>query len=329
LLGLTTGADVVAHVRIVQPDAQLVVPESGERRAVVVAELRELVKGSLEPGAPLRFATHGHGVAEYLAGEEAVVFLAAIGRSRELDALAVTGLRWVSFQEDDSRYALGPDDRKPLLEALRGYVAAEALAAPGARLQAQRAATLTLLTSGIPRLATSAVQDLAISGDVPLVSVEDAPLLLERVVDSPEAPAGLRSALLSELARRGFVDGTPHWLRLLRTTSKPELLQVIRAAGQHPSAAVDEALIDLLGGKDPEVAAAAALALAPPAHADATPSLAASLDHPESRVRMAAIRALGRIPTPAARSALETAAAEHGDPETRRRAAAEVRAASR
>jgi HEAT repeat protein len=153
--------------------------------------------------------------------------------------------------------------------------------------------------------------------------------LLERVVDSPEAPAGLRSALLSELARRGFVDGTPHWLRLLRTTSKPELLQVIRAAGQHPSAAVDEALIDMLGGKDPEVAAAAALALAPPAHADATPSLAASLDHPESRVRMAAIRALGRIPTPAARSALETAAAEPGEPETRRRAAAEVRAASR
>jgi len=328
LLGLTLGADVVAHVRILEPNAQVVLPESGQRRGVVVAELRELLKGSLEPGAPLRFATHGHGVAEYVAGEQAVVFLAGIERSRELDALAVTGLRWVSFQEHDARFVLDSSNRKPLLAALRGYVSAEGEGEPEARLRKQRAVTLALLTSGIPRLAESAVQDLAGAGEVPLVTVEDVPLLLERVVDSPEAPAGLRAALLSELARRGFVDGAPHWVRLLRTTSKPELLQVVRAAGQHPSPAVDETLVAMLGGDDSEIAAAAALALGTPAHADATPSLAASLDHPEPRVRMAAIRALGRIPTPAAQRALETAAAEHTDLDTRRRAAAEVRAAT-
>jgi hypothetical protein len=329
LHGLTSGADVVAHVRILDPNAQVVMQDSGERRPVVVVELREVIKGAVEPGAQLRFATHGHGVAEYAAGEEAVVFLAGIGRSRELETLAATGLRWVSFQEHDARYALTPDDREPLLAALRGYVQAEAQAEPGARLQALRAVTLALLTSGHTRLAHSAVQDLVISNDIPLVTADDVPLLLERVVDSPKANAGLRAALLSELDRRGFVTGSAHWLTLLRTTRKPEQLQVIRAAGQHPSAEVDAALVAMLGGEDDEIAAAAALALGGPAHATATKPLAAALGHSDRRVRMAAIRALGRIPTPAARKALEAAAAEHSDLATRRRAAAEIRTVAR
>ncbi len=215
LLGLVAGADVVAHVRVVDPDAAVVLGASGERRPVVLVELREVLKGEGAPGDPLRFATHGHGVAEYAAGEEAVVFLAALERSRELDVLTTSGLRWVSFQEHDARYVLARENRTQLLAALRGYVAAEAQTEAAARLQALREVTLQLLTSGDARLAASAVQDLAVSDRIPLVRDEDVPRLLEHVVTSPQAPPGIRIAVLSELERRGFVEGSPHWMTLL------------------------------------------------------------------------------------------------------------------
>jgi HEAT repeat protein len=103
----------------------------------------------------------------------------------------------------------------------------------------------------------------------------------------------------------------------------------VRAAGRHPSPEIDAALVGMLAGGDDQVAEAAALALGDPAHADAAEALAIALDRPEPRVRMAAIRALGRIGTPEAREALETVAETHKDPATRHRATAEIRTLAR
>ena len=329
LLGLVGSADLVAYVRVVDPHGTVVVEETGERRPVVRVELREVFKGEGEPGESLSFASHGHGVAEYAKGEEALVFLAPVARSRELDALQAADLRWVSSQEHDARYLLTPETRARLLAAVRGYVAAEGLSQPEARVKALRGVTLDLLTSGDARLGASAVQDLVLAGPIPLVTAEDVPRLLVDVVSSQEASIGVRIGLLAELQRRSLVEGAPLWLALLRNTAKPHLLQVVRAAGRHPSPEVDAALVGMLAGGDDQVAEAAALALGDPAHADAAEALAIALDRPEPRVRMAAIRALGRIGTSEAREALETVAETHKDPATRHRATAEIRTLAR
>jgi hypothetical protein len=329
LLSLVGGAERVAHVQIVDPSALVVLEESGERRPVVVASLRTALKGGGESGENLRFATHGHGMDGYLDGEEGIVFLAPLERSRELAALAAAGVRWVSFQDHDVRYVVTPENRARLLGAIQAYVAAEALAEPGARLAALRRVTLDLIGSGDLRLASGAVQDLALSGDLPLVTAADAPGLVERVVTSPAHPLGVRLALLSELDRRRLVDGPSLWLALLRDTPMPDRVQVARVAGRHPSPAVGAELVALLGSDDDALAAGAALALGSPAHAQATPSLARALEHPDPRVRRAAIRALAAIGTPAARDVLAAAGESHDDPDTRRRAAAAVRALDR
>ncbi len=329
LLGLVGGSDLIAHVRVVDPAAMVVLDDTRESRPVVRVELLEVFKGDGEPGDPLRFASHGHGVAEYGAGEEALVFLAPLARSRELDALRAAGLHWVSFQEHDARYPLSAATRAPVLAAVRGYVEAESLSQPDERMKALRVVTLSLLTSGDARLGASAVQDLVLADAIPLVTPEDVPRLLAEVISSQDAPIGVRVGLLAELDRRGLVKGAPLWLALLGTTAKPRLLQVVRAAGQHPSLEVDAALIGMLAGSDDELAATAAMALGNPAHANAVEVLAGSLARAEPRVRMAAIRALGRIGTPRAQEVLQTVASTHEDAATRRRAAAEVRTLSR
>jgi hypothetical protein len=324
LLRLVGGAERVVHVRVVDAHASVSVEATGESRPVVEVEVREVLKGKGAPGDVVRFASHGHGVARYDDGEEALVFLVPLARSPELDALQASGLRWVSLQEHDARYVLTPETRAPVLEAVRRYVAVESVPGTADRMKALRGVTVDLITSGDPRLAASALQDLVAAQSLPLVTAEDVPRLLAEGVASSKTAIGVRVGLLAELQRRGLVEGTPQWLDLLATTPKPGLLQVVRAAGNHPSPEVDARLVGLLAAEDEEVAAAAALALGNPAHAAAVPALAAALERPESRVRMAAIRGLGRIATPAARQTLATAAEGHDDAASRRRAAAEL-----
>jgi HEAT repeat protein len=83
-------------------------------------------------------------------------------------------------------------------------------------------------------------------------------------------------------------------------------------------------LIRILEGGDATAARVAAVALGTPGNVAATAPLARALESDDARLRMAAIRGLGRIATPAAREILESAAASHPDAETRRRARAEA-----
>jgi HEAT repeat protein len=71
--------------------------------------------------------------------------------------------------------------------------------------------------------------------------------------------------------------------------------------------------------------AAAAVSLGTPRNDAAVAPLAKLLKSEESRVRMAAIRGLGRVATQGAKQVLVKTAAAHPDAATRRRAGAEVR----
>jgi hypothetical protein len=309
----------VLRARIVGP-----ADDPAGARPSLEAEVLEALKGG-HPGPRLRFVQHGHGVAPFAPGEETLLFLREIARSRELDALGRAGAyEWVSLQEHDEAYRLALDTRDVVLAAVRAYAAAPA--EPAARLAALRAATLGLLRSGDPRLAASALRDLVLAPELPLLRADDL-AVLGPVLDDPHTSMGVRVGLLAELDRRKLVDAPPRWLRLLSAAADtPHRVSAIRAAAASPDARVRARLVELLADPDERVAAAAASALGARSDPAETKALARTLAHaPSSTVRFAAIRALGRSGAPEAARALESAARSHPDPETRRRAAAELR----
>lgn len=319
---LVAEADVVARARVVDADAMLLLENAGKRRPLVAAELLEVMKGPAEPG-PVRFAQHGHGVADFEDGEEVLLFLKHTARHRELSSLAGSeGVPWVSLQEHEAKFLLTPESRDAILIATRGYLQV-ASAAPDERTAALRNATFAQLSSPDPRLASSAVRDIALAETPPLVTETDLPAL-EPVLASPSTPIGVRVALLAELERRELLEGPPRWVALLRGTQGRELRSVIAAAGTHPSPPVHAVLLEILAGDDADAAAAAALSLGWPGNEPAVPPLRGALASRDSRLRMASIRGLGRIATPSARRVLEEAAASHPDAGTRRRARAEA-----
>jgi HEAT repeat protein len=206
------------------------------------------------------------------------------------------------------------------------YVALEGESDPQRRVAGLRELTLDLLRSDEPRLAASALRDLVRSGTAPLVTRQDLPRLTP-VLEDVRAPVGFRAGLLAELERRGLLEGDAHWVRLLETARAADLPAAIRAAGTHPSPAVNARIVELLATGDPASAEAAAVALGAPGNRTAVEPLSAALAQGDARLRMAAIRGLGRIALPESRRALESAAKSHADPATRRRAAAELRIA--
>jgi len=326
LSALVAESDLVLHGRIVsvEDDLRSLAGPPGTRRPGVEAEVREVLKGSLE--APrIRFAQHGHGVAPFEPGREALVFLIAIDRSRELDALGRAGTHaWVSLQEHEDAYPLEGPLGERLLAVTRAYVAAGAAPSAEARTAALRRATLGALRSGDARLAASAVTDLALAPEAPLVTAADRPAL-QAVLDDAGTAMGVRVGLLAALERRGLGAGPPGWLRLLADdVPAPDRVIAIRAAGVSGGDAVRARLLALLADPDPAVAAAAAAAVGNPGRDEAVPPLAAALESEAAPVRMAAIRGLGRIATADSLRALESAAASHPDPATRRRARAEL-----
>jgi len=326
LHGLIAEAELVLHARIVSVEAQPSLPSGAGQtgRPTVVAEAVEVLKGKLE-ASRVRFVQHGHGVAQFEVGDETLLFLIPIARSRELRALGQEGTHaWVSLQEHEDEYPLDAANRERLLAVAGAYVAADAADSVAARQAALRPATLALLASGDPRLASSAVRDLVLAPEAPLVVAEDRPAL-EAVLSDPKTSMGVRVALLAELERRGIVEGPPLWLRLMSSEVPPrERAIAIRAAGASAAGSVRARLIALVADPDVDVAAAAAAAIGTPGNRDAVAALAGALTRGAPKLRMAAIRALGRIATPEAQAALESAASSHPDPDTRRRARAEV-----
>jgi len=323
--GLVAESDLVLRARIVSVGGLAAEGRAGAgvARPTVLAEVQEVLKGSLEVPS-VRFAQHGHGVARFQAGDEALVFLRPIARSRELDALEAQGIRWFSTQEHDEAYRLTPATRGPLLEATRGYVAVGASDSADARLAALRRAHLALLTSGDAKLAASSLRDLVVTPQ-PVLTAADLPAL-DAVLGDAETSMGVRVALLAELERRGLLEGRARWLKLLAPGAPSrDRVTAVRGAASCRDVAVRARLVELVADRDPLVASAAAIAVGAPGREAAVAPLTRALDSESPRVRMAAIRGLGRIDTASSRAALAKAAASNPDPAIRGRAEAELR----
>jgi hypothetical protein len=321
LRALCGEAEVVVRARITGRGEASVGAE-GKRRPVVEAQILEKLKGS-PGGESIRFVQHGHGVATFETGDEALIFLQSLHRSPELRALSGRDdVVWVSLQEETDSYPATEDDRA-LIRAVREFVAAGRLPTRAERHETLRRATVFQLASPDARVASSALRDLVVAGSDPVILAGDIPAI-EALLAKPSTPIGVRIGVLSELERRGLMDTRVRWVQLLRTVQGADRRAVIRAAGLRPTPEVTEVLVEILTANDIEAASAAAVALGTPGNRAAVAPLGTALagDHPS--LRMASIRGLGRIATPEARKLLADAAASHPDPQTRRRARAEV-----
>lgn len=326
---MTVESDLVMRGRITEGEGLIVIDKPPLHREVVKAQVLEVLRGGIAVGESVTFAQHGHGHAGYADGEEALLFLEKITRSPELSRTAIAErVQWVSRQEPQDRVTLTPQTRDEFVAAVKAYAALAGLASPRERIEGLRLVTLRLLGSREPRIAASAVRDLVLAGNLPIVRAADA-ALLDRLIDDPHTAIAIRIALLAEIERRSLVSGPPRWARLLRETTPRDLLPLVRAVGAHPSDATTEELVKILEGNDAELAAAAAVSLGSPGNERAVEPLTRALSSASERVRMGAIRGLGGIGTEAALRALEQAATSHPDPVTRRRARAEATVLSR
>ena len=325
LRSLIAESEVVVRARVIELDTFVAQRGPDEkRRSILRVKVLEVLKGPEVAGEELPISQHGHGVAKYQPGDEALFFLRHLSKSRELHQLGSTGeLQWYSTQERDDAYVLSRESRRATIQAARRYVAIEKMQSDK-RAGALRRITVKLLASRDLQLATSALRDMSRAGDVALVTKADVPALI-KVIDDPQTSIGVRIALLAELQRRGLVDGDPHWLRLLRRTKGTDRLAVIRAAGAHLSPAVNAEVIDILMGTDAAASAAAAIAVGAPGNTAAVVPLSKAILSENPRVAMSAIRGLGKIGTEEARAVLTSAAASHPDASVRRRAQAELR----
>jgi hypothetical protein len=316
----TRDADAVVEARIAGPTEM----EAGGRRYPVVhAEVIATLKGGVAPGM-IVFANVGPAAPAYAPGDDVLLFLHRIERVPELAATPLQAiLRYVAVPNAGEKLVLDGRSRPLLTDAVRRYVAIEAIPDPDARLDALRRHTLALLQSGDPTIVASVMRDFAPGGDAAALTVADLPALVP-LIESSRTPIGTRIALVAELERRGLVFGPARWVRLLRTSQGSDLLAVIHAVREHPSAGVNAHLVQLLDARDLAVATAAAAALGAPGNVEAVRALAACLGRPDGQLQAAALASLRRIGTQSARQALELAALKHPDAAVRRYAELEA-----
>jgi hypothetical protein len=318
---LTRDADAVVTARVTAARAE--VDAGGVAYPVVHVEVLSALKGAGTPG-PLAFVNVGAGTVGYVDGEEVLLFLQHLDRVAGLAATPLQGrLRYVVVPNAGEKLVLTPWAKRPLTNAVSRYVAVDTIPDPELRGEAIRSLTLDLLKSGEPVLIASVMRDFEPGGDAAALTLEDLPAMVP-LIESPRTPIGTRIALVAELERRGLVFGPARWVRLLRTSKGTDLLAVIRAVGEHPSAGVTGQLVPLLRDRDPAIVDAAASSLGVPGNVDAVRPLAAALAPENPTLRRTILRSLSRIGTQSARQTLELVAARHPDPELRARAETEA-----
>ena len=317
---LVRDADAVVVARIAGPTELEV---GGRKYPVVHADVTAAFKGAVGPGMVV-FGNVGPGAPAYANGEDVLLFFRHLERVPELAATPLQAhLRYVAMPNAGEKIVLTPRTRAVFADAVRRYAAVEVIPDPETHADALRQLTLELLKSGEPTLVASVMRDFAPGGDAAALTLADLPALVP-LMESPRTPIGSRIAIVAELERRGLVFGPARWVRLLRTSQGGDLLAVIRAVRDHPSAGVNAYLMTLLTSSDFAVATAAANALGVPGNVEAVRPLAASLGRNDQELRAAALTSLGRIGTQSARQALELTALKHPDPALRRRAEIEA-----
>lgn len=318
---ITRDADAIVTARITAARAE--VDAGGIAYPIVHADVLTTLKGAAASG-PLAFVNVGAGAVGYVDGEEVLLFLQHLERVPGLAATPLQGrLRYVVIPNAGEKLVMTPWARRPLTDAVSRYVAVDTIQDPEVRGEAIRSLTLDLLKSGEPVLIAAVMRDFTPGGDAAALTLADLPAMVP-LIESPRTPIGTRIAIVAELERRGLVFGPARWVRLLRTSEGADLLAVIRAVGEHPSAGVTAQLVPLLRDRDLAVATAAASSLGVPANVDAVRPLAAALAREDWTLRRTILRSLARIGTQSARQALELVAARHPDAALRAQAETEA-----
>jgi len=316
-------SEIVVHARIIHPRWEIPIGEPPTPYPVVEAEVLEVLRGDIAPGR-LTFARDGHEHPPYALGQDTVLFLRPIAASAALASTTVAAnVEWASLPTAVENVRLTANNRTAYLTAIRSYAAIADMpqsAERGARL---RTLTIELVISPEPALAHSALRDLALAGNAPLLTRAEAGRIGQLVFD-PTVPIETRLALLHETERRRLIFGPTAWARMLRETQGAELGVVMKAVRGHQSVAVNLELEKMLKGPDRALAIAAASALGSFGNIKAVRPLLRELDSPDPALRRAIVRGLGGIRTQSARQALDLVAANHPSPDTRQVALAEV-----
>jgi hypothetical protein len=311
LLQLCRAADVIAVARIARVGPE---PKGAAGLPPVEAEILELVRGGDAKRGKISFAPHRHADENYSPGEEVFLFL-------ERKKGADTAHEAVEAIAD--RIVLEPANRAAWIDAVKAYAAL----GKGPRAQTDAAAlgrvTVQMLSSGEGRIASLALRDLTLAGDMPLLAAADAPALLA-LVDDPARPAALRVGLLMELERRKLVPVGARWAELLRTARPADRTTIVRAtASRWFVPEVTAELVGVLERSEGETAVAAARALGGEGNEAAVPALVAAVRREPAELRYVALGSLRRVASAAAREEISRAATSHPDAETRRVAATE------
>jgi HEAT repeat protein len=313
-------ADVVAIARISNPLTVVELGNPSRRRTVADAEVMEVLRGDAKRG-PMRFVPHSHGGAEYAKGEEVLLFLQRVDRNRELAGAGLPEtIRYTGIDDVGDHVTLSAASRDTFIAAVRDYTEAMSKDAAG-KGQAVGRVTLKLVGSKEPKIAESALRDLALGNVV--ITEADLPAL-EALIGDASRSIGLRVGLLIELDRRKLVDTPPHWVRLLKDTRPADIAAVARGAGKSRRPEVRQELVRWMESGDKQAAPAAAEALGSPGHHEAVEPLARAVQSDDGALRRAAVRGLGTIGSPEARQVLRRAAESHSEPEIRRLARTEL-----
>jgi HEAT repeat protein len=115
----------------------------------------------------------------------------------------------------------------------------------------------------------------------------------------------LHAELVRGLLRHVEPDGDRHFTQALRSRSATVRLAAVEALGEHPEAALPEALVQLRGDTDPRIRIAVLSRLAVSEHPEARRFLEEALRDYDLQVQLAAVKGLGALGTDEAIEVLE------------------------
>lgn len=284
------------------------------RYEVVTASVASHYKG--ERLQRVEFFQYAHGHASYRPGDNAVLFLEALGAQHQLAAIARAGeIHYVSHQVRNTEHRLNAADLADYRAVLRSY-AELAAAKSGMGLQSLSAIMLRMLHSDSPKLVESALLDWTTAGNSIEFSEADIDGFRE-IARSPVKPIGLRLALLREMSRRQLADETD-WAWLLANESEENLALVLAALSGYENKSLQADLTAILTHPSTQLAESAARALGHPVYTGAETSLQHLLTANSQRLNYAAAQGLAGINSRRARTILVEAAARHPNDKVRR-----------
>lgn len=323
---LLAKADLVVVGRVVSTDRIYRRPDLAFQQPYIEIKVLEEIKGR-SIHRRIDFFGHGHGIARYRPGEEALFFFAEIARHPSWKGSPLAE-RFIYFSDQEVRdkFVLTAENRGAWIGAAKRYLEVQSMppsAEVGARL---RAITLDLIGSGEKKLALQALHDVLAVPNVYAVFSEDEIDRLKRLAETSAVHLRIRILLCQQL---GAAPGFPVYDKVMSLYGEAaevvDKVAAIRALSRCRDARLVGFLKGLLGDADPSIRRAAIDGLGRPGLGEAVRLLADLLADPDPPLHAALTGALGRIGTEEAFAALRRLSRRHPNKTVRQYARAELR----